>query len=86
MDLAIIPYENEKHYGLKNILKTKTDIKKIGILIGPEGGFDINEIDKCLKNNVHPITLGPRILRTETAGFVAAAIILYELGDMGGII
>ena len=86
MDLAIIPYENEKHYGLKNILKTKFNIKKIGIFIGPEGGFDTTEIDKCLINNVHPVTLGPRILRTETAGFVAATIILYELGDMGGII
>jgi 16S rRNA (uracil1498-N3)-methyltransferase len=86
LDLAIIPYENEKHYGLKNILKTRTDINKIGVFIGPEGGFTSNEIDKCLINNIHPVTLGPRILRTETAGFVAAAIILYELGDMGGII
>jgi 16S rRNA (uracil1498-N3)-methyltransferase len=86
MDLGIIPYENEKQTGLKSLLKEKTGVKKIGIFIGPEGGFDSEEIDKCLKNNLYPVTLGPRILRTETAGFVAATIILYEIGDMGGII
>lgn len=85
MDLAIIPYENEKQSGFKDILKTKMAIKKVGIFIGPEGGFEGDEVQTCIKNNIIPVTLGPRILRTETAGFVAAAIILYELGDMGGM-
>lgn len=85
MDLCIIPYENQKDVGFKEILKGITNIKKVGIFIGPEGGFEAEEISLCTTENILPITLGPRILRTETAGFVAATIIQYELGDMGGI-
>lgn len=85
MDLAIVPYENEKQSGFKDILKSKAAIKKIGIFIGPEGGFEGDEVQICIENNIIPVTLGPRILRTETAGFVAATIALYELGDMGGL-
>lgn len=84
LDFCIIPYENEKNVGLKEVLKGKLKIKKAGILIGPEGGFEADEVNTCFNNNILPVTLGPRILRTETAGFVAAAIIQYELGDMGG--
>lgn len=85
MDAAIIPYENEKTQGLKDYLRRIEGVKSIGIFIGPEGGFEDFEINLCLKNNILPVTLGPRILRTETAGFVASTIILYEIGDMGGI-
>lgn len=84
-DASIIPYENEKNSSLKEILKEKAGIKTLGIFIGPEGGFSQEEIKSCLENNISSVTLGPRILRTETAGFVAAAIVQYELGDMGGI-
>lgn len=84
MDLAVVPYEKEIGSGLKSLLKDSNEIKNVGILIGPEGGFEESEIDICIKNKIHPVTLGPRILRTETAGFVASTIILYEAGDMGG--
>lgn len=84
MDLPIVPYEKEKARGLKDTLLEFKNAKKIGIFIGPEGGFSETEINMCIENNIIPVTLGPRILRTETAGFSALSIIQYEIGDMGG--
>ncbi len=57
--------------------------RRIGILIGPEGGFDPSEVEKAVKIGFYSVTLGPRILRTETAGMAVAAIIMYEIGDIG---
>jgi 16S rRNA (uracil1498-N3)-methyltransferase len=54
----------------------------ISVFIGPEGGFAAEEIAMARRYGLAPVTLGPRILRAETAGLVAAAVILYELGDM----
>lgn len=85
MDLALIPYEKERANGLREVLAEHKTSKNIGIFIGPEGGFEEEEINSCLERRISPVSLGPRILRTETAGFVTAAIILYELGDMGGV-
>ena len=84
-DINIIPYEKEYLNGIKNVLKQKSDINKVGIFIGPEGGFDEGEIENAISADIVPVTLGPRILRTETAGFTALAFVLYEIGDMGGI-
>lgn len=84
-DLIIVPYENKEDIGLKNVLsKSNKDYKNIAIFIGPEGGFEEEEIEYLLSTGAHIVTLGPRILRTETAGFVTSTILLYELGDMGG--
>ena len=79
-DINIIPYEKEEKNSIKNIIKG-FDGESIGIFIGPEGGFSEKEIDKNIKNNIKPITLGKRILRTETAGFITTAILLYELEE-----
>lgn len=57
--------------------------RTIAIFIGPEGGFTPEEVEKAVKGGFASVTLGPRILRTETAGLAAIAIIMYELGDMG---
>lgn len=85
MDISILPYENQHGHGIKNVLNGETAvIKKVGIFIGPEGGFDEQEVKICLSKGIIPVTLGKRILRTETAGFAAAIMILYEIGDMGG--
>jgi|GEM_PF-67461 len=54
-------------------------IKNIGVFIGPEGGFASEEVDYLKSKSAIPITLGPRILRTETAGLVAITQILYDL-------
>ncbi|SEF74408.1 16S rRNA (uracil1498-N3)-methyltransferase [Caloramator fervidus] len=82
-DLIIVPYEKERLRGIKK-LRERNDIKDVAIFIGPEGGFEDKEIEYCLDNGAIPVTLGPRILRTETAGFITSALVLYELGDLGG--
>ncbi len=78
----IVPYEMEKSYGLKESL-INVEEGKINIIIGPEGGFSENEINISKDVGGQIVTLGPRILRTETAGLVVASIVLYELGDLG---
>jgi len=55
----------------------------INLFIGPEGGFTAAEIAVARQYGVTPVTLGPRILRAETAALVAATIILHEMGDVG---
>lgn len=90
VDLFIVPYENAENYGIKamiNDLQKKgslTEIKTVGIMVGPEGGFEEDEINKLKENGAYIITLGSRILRTETAGFTATSLLQYELGDLGG--
>lgn len=88
LDLILVPYENEDANGVKKVIRdiNKDDIKKVGVIIGPEGGFEENEINILKELGAYIVTLGPRILRTETAGFVCSALIMYELGDLGGII
>ena len=84
-DLFLIAYENEENNTLKfelNRINNNNKQYNIGILIGPEGGIDITEINKFKEfNNVKIVTLGKRILRTETAGIVMASNIIYELED-----
>ena len=53
---------------------------EVAVFIGPEGGFAESEIELAINNKVMPVTLGKRILRTETAGMTTVAILLYELG------
>jgi 16S rRNA (uracil1498-N3)-methyltransferase len=55
----------------------------IALLVGPEGGFTPQEVALACEKGAIPIGLGPRVLRTETAAVVAAALVLYELGEMG---
>ncbi len=80
----IVPYEDEKANAIKSKLQAIDD-GNIHIIIGPEGGFEPYEIEKLKSIGAEIVTLGPRILRTETAGIVAATIVLYELGDLGVI-
>ena len=80
-DLILVAYEEEKVNSLKQELKKLEKDKKIkiGIVIGPEGGIDKEEINKFKENNVKIITLGNRILRTETVALNMLSIIMYEL-------
>jgi 16S rRNA (uracil1498-N3)-methyltransferase len=73
-----------QHVTLRQALRTdkQTSPGTIAILVGPEGGFTEQEVELAKKNGAIPITLGPRILRTETAAVVAATLILYESGQM----
>jgi len=53
----------------------------VAVLIGPEGGFTDHEVEQACENGAVPVGLGPRILRTETAGMILPALILHEIGD-----
>lgn len=79
-DLSLIFFEGEKT-SLKKVLKK--NIKKILLIIGPEGGFSVSEIEKARKSGIIPVSLGKRILRSETASLVAMSLILFEFGDLG---
>ncbi len=78
---AIMLYECETETRLKDVISGR-QFTNIGILIGPEGGFDEKEAQKAKSSNIQTITLGKRILRTETAGAAVLPIIMYEQGDI----
>jgi len=82
-DILLVAYEEEKQNNLKNVLTKFKDKEylKIAVLIGPEGGIDESEIKQCKVNQFTSVTLGKRILRTETAPLVISSNILYELED-----
>lgn len=79
-DMVLIPYElADNMEKTRDVVRTAVKMKSIGIFIGPEGGYDNEEIDKALKKGFYPVTLGKRILRTETAALVMLAYINFEL-------
>ncbi len=78
--LALIPYEQEKTTTLRRVALSPP--RPLALFIGPEGGWSEHEIALAQQHDAIPITLGPRILRAETAAVVAAALVLYELGEM----
>ena len=81
----LIPWEEEKANSLKTSLQQlRGKQQKISILIGPEGGLTPEEVSLAQEAGGNIVTLGPRILRTETAGLAVVAMVLYELGDLGG--
>lgn len=81
----LILWELEETASLKHVLKNvNRSIHHIAILIGPEGGFTEDEVRNAVKAGFQPISLGPRILRSETASLAVCSIIMYELGDIGG--
>lgn len=79
-DLILIAYELESSRTLKQLLSN--DYKRIAVVIGPEGGFEVEEVELLVGLGAHSISLGPRILRTETAGSTLVSILQYELGDI----
>lgn len=84
LDLCFAPYECEEQKRLKEVLTSKLDIKSVGFIIGPEGGFDASETNKIKSAGFETVTLGRRILRTETAGEAVLAMVMYEIGDING--
>lgn len=80
-DVMLVCYENEENVFLKDVLKTidKSNQKiRIGVVIGPEGGIDISEIDFLKQHGAKIVSLGNRILRTETVSLSILSIIMYE--------
>ncbi|MBO5060690.1 MAG: 16S rRNA (uracil(1498)-N(3))-methyltransferase [Clostridia bacterium] len=83
-DVAFAAYECEDGHYLKPLLKASESPKSVAFIIGPEGGFDKAEIEELIKNGIPTISLGKRILRTETAGEAILAMVMYEIGDING--
>lgn len=80
LDIAVIPYEKaEGMAATKAAIESVRPGKSIGVFIGPEGGFEEEEILKAQENGVTPVSLGKRILRTETAGLMILSVLMYHL-------
>lgn len=80
MKIKIIPYELAKGMDrTRQILENLKPGQQIAIFIGPEGGFEEEEITLALEAGIEPVTLGKRILRTETAGITVMSWIMYQL-------
>ena len=88
--MSLIPWEEECQRSLKRLFNDASDGEEqpdirpfsVNLFIGPEGGFSSEEIEMALGYGLVPVSLGPRVLRAETAGLAAVSAILYELGDM----
>lgn len=77
-DVALLAYEGEGTVSLKRVLQSSTNQSHILLVIGPEGGFDAAEVEQAVANEMVPVSLGRRILRTETAALYALAAISYQ--------
>jgi len=88
-DLRLLPWEGEEALGLAAALRQARPAlaaakrPTVAVLIGPEGGFAVEEVALAREAGAQVVSLGRRILRSETAGIVAAAAVLYELGELG---
>lgn len=80
LDVLLIPYElAEGMQQTKEAVSSIVPGQSVGIFIGPEGGFDTEEVECAMQAGATPITLGKRILRTETAGLTTLSILMYHL-------
>lgn len=88
--LSLLPWERERQIGLRRALTERLppneggDYPPVNLFIGPEGGFTPDEVDMGRRRGAVTVSLGQRILRAETAGVVAAAAVLYHVGELGG--
>ncbi len=81
--LKLLLWEGETDNSLKGVLSPLSRPKDVALIIGPEGGLTEEEAKLAIAAGYLPVTLGERILRTETAGIAALAILQYVWGDMG---
>jgi len=84
-DKLIVAYEDEKHITLKHALSDIPNGGSAAIFIGPEGGFEPSEVVFLKRRGATAVSLGPRILRTETAGMAMLAMIMYECEMESGL-
>ena len=80
LDVVLIPYElAEGMEETKQIIAEIRPGQSVGIFIGPEGGFEKEEVEQAVKAGAEPLTLGKRILRTETAGLTMLSVLMFHL-------
>ena len=81
--LRILPYEGKTVYTLKEIADRYPETVRVMACIGPEGGFSPEEVRKAEEKDYFTISLGPRILRAETAVLTLIGLLQYLWGDLG---
>ena len=82
LDVLFIPYELAKGMKeTKELIRAIEPGQSIGVFIGPEGGFEEEEVAAAMEVGAKPITLGHRILRTETAGLAVLSVLMFQLED-----
>ena len=81
-DPAIVPWEDAEGYGLTAFHREHADVRSVAVVIGPEGGMSEEEVRQMQACGCKSVTLGPRILRTETAGLCTLSALLCLYGDM----
>ncbi len=82
--LRVVPWEEERSLGLRQLLRGLTEApRQVSVLVGPEGGLEPQEVEMARGAGFAVVTLGPRILRAETAAIVACALVMHELGELG---
>ena len=80
LDVVLVPYELQEGMKATEAVISKIEPgQSVGIFIGPEGGFEEEEVAKALEAGAHAITLGRRILRTETAGLAILSVLMFQL-------
>lgn len=77
-ECTLIFWEKELGQHLQSVLRTKTEVKSIALIVGPEGGFTGNEMKDVIEKECIPVNIGSNILRTETAAIAGVAMITYE--------
>ncbi len=82
-DMLVVPWEEASGLGLRTLHDACPEAHDIGIVIGPEGGMSAGEVEALCGAGARAITLGPRILRTETAAIATVAAVMTLWGDMG---
>lgn len=81
---VFVLWEEEQATGLRAVLERFGFLEQATLVVGPEGGLTPQEADMARAQGAVTVSLGPRILRAETAGLVAAAAMLYHYGELGG--
>ena len=82
-DLVLVPWEEAHAVSLAQAVRANRNARDIAVIIGPEGGMTQEEVDAFHHAGAEPVTMGPRIFRTETAGLAALIMLLYEHGEYG---
>lgn len=82
-EIKLFCWEEEEKENLRQVFEVKGRVRQACVLIGPEGGFSAKEAEEAASAGFRSISLGRRILRTETAAIVVIGLIQYELGDLG---
>ena len=81
-EAAIVPWEDARGYSLPRLREELPNLTELAVVIGPEGGMSQEEVAQMRSALCRPVTLGPRILRTETAGLAALSALFCLYGDM----